>query len=635
MLSTPDAPREGAKPASGGKQCQKRQVGVITESHLNQVQTTFDIKPRIIRMQHPRPQGVPVLDLGALADKEDNLRNPIAGYEQKLDPPDTASTVSWGYHDYTPGAGRSSSLNAPFALHHTPNSAVNRNQTRSHRVASPLHGGTKTKPKSAWNDPVVPENLPPPSERQKQQFKQCENDMKQQYQQQSQRHGQHQKEEPAKANKSETIDKSEPPVEDDDPLSNSWSNPYSIQHQAKKSQAEEKLEARKRQEIMETVMVDQLSRSVISDPEQNQDVPLSSNRGTGLFTTSKPRNLHHSKVKTSGTATEKLLSKRLSFSGRVLARGIDALRELCGFYFALDNTMTIYEYRQFGKKSSALPFIQRGSYSHVGGRRKGKPYVVQDMSVGRDLTFETSQQPTLPPFLKKSPIVSIRVTDVDESAKEELVFQGNVPYNHEEYQRRMAPPVSKQEHEDMKLLAQIQGKIHNQLKKRAAKTLIGLGLHFSQLDRSGDGVLSRIELKEALSTYHINIEQLLFDKLWDILDQNGDGAIDYAEFRRAFVGEMNEYRKGYVRKVFHKVDSNKSGTISKDEIKKFYCVQKHPKVVQGLATPAEVLEEFLQLFEGRNKEISFGEFDDYFEGTSIMTKHDDDFVNMLKSCWGL
>ena len=49
------------------------------------------------------------------------------------------------------------------------------------------------------------------------------------------------------------------------------------------------------------------------------------------------------------------------------------------------------------------------------------------------------------------------------------------------------------------------------------------------------------------------------------------------------------------------------------------------------------MEEFLQLFESRKRsnEISFGEFDDYFEGVSIMTKHDDDFVNMLKSCWGL
>ena len=47
------------------------------------------------------------------------------------------------------------------------------------------------------------------------------------------------------------------------------------------------------------------------------------------------------------------------------------------------------------------------------------------------------------------------------------------------------------------------------------------------------------------------------------------------------------------------------------------------------------MDEFLQLFNSRDKEISFGEFDDYFEGVSIMTKHDDDFINMLKSCWGL
>ena len=43
------------------------------------------------------------------------------------------------------------------------------------------------------------------------------------------------------------------------------------------------------------------------------------------------------RVKTSGTATEKLLSKRLSLSGRVLTRnGHDAMRELCGFFLELD-----------------------------------------------------------------------------------------------------------------------------------------------------------------------------------------------------------------------------------------------------------------------------------------------------------
>ena len=35
----------------------------------------------------------------------------------------------------------------------------------------------------------------------------------------------------------------------------------------------------------------------------------------------------------------------------VLCRhGRDVHRELCGFYFLADNSITIYEYRQFGKK---------------------------------------------------------------------------------------------------------------------------------------------------------------------------------------------------------------------------------------------------------------------------------------------
>lgn len=47
------------------------------------------------------------------------------------------------------------------------------------------------------------------------------------------------------------------------------------------------------------------------------------------------------------------------------------------------------------------------------------PFV--DLFQGRDLTFETAQQSTLPEFLRKSPIVSVRITDVDESPKEEIV----------------------------------------------------------------------------------------------------------------------------------------------------------------------------------------------------------------------
>ena len=41
-----------------------------------------------------------------------------------------------------------------------------------------------------------------------------------------------------------------------------------------------------------------------------------------------------------------------------------------------------------------------------------------------------------------------------------------------------------------------------------------------------------------------------FEELWRLLDVNRDGALDYGEFVRGFIGEMNESRKAYVRKVF-------------------------------------------------------------------------------------
>lgn len=77
--------------------------------------------------------------------------------------------------------------------------------------------------------------------------------------------------------------------------------------------------------------------------------------------------------------------------------GRDVHRELCGFYFLADGSITLYEFRQFGKKyeiiithiyvhchylsrSNALPLIQRGVYHHCVGCRKGQPYEVRHIA---------------------------------------------------------------------------------------------------------------------------------------------------------------------------------------------------------------------------------------------------------------
>lgn len=40
-----------------------------------------------------------------------------------------------------------------------------------------------------------------------------------------------------------------------------------------------------------------------------------------------------------------------------------------------------------------------------------------------------------------------------------------------------------------------------------------------------------------------------FESLWLILDDGKTDKVDYGEFTRAVFGEMNEYRKAFVRKV--------------------------------------------------------------------------------------
>ena len=57
--------------------------------------------------------------------------------------------------------------------------------------------------------------------------------------------------------------------------------------------------------------------------------------------------------------------------------------------------------------------------------------------------------------------------------------------------------------------------------------------------------------------------------------------------------------------------------------------------VSGKSTEQQVLSDFLDVFGPRVKEISYGEFEDYYEGVSIATKNDDDFMNLIQGCWTL
>lgn len=87
-----------------------------------------------------------------------------------------------------------------------------------------------------------------------------------------------------------------------------------------------------------------------------------------------------------------------------------------------------------------------------------------------------------------------------------------------------------------------------------------------------------------------------------------------------------------------KLDFNKTGTVSIIDIRKCYCAKKHPQVISGHSTEEEIKSSFLETLKDaciKSDEVSYGEFEDYYEGLSIGIIDDEDFVNILRTPWGI
>lgn len=558
------------------------------------------------------PQGVPQLNLGNLADDNNQLMQPLTAEGPHLHTPDSnSSIISWG----TP-------------LH----------SSRFHpSPVKPKGGGWQVQQGRAAQSHKKPDGMPDLDLERSQE----DGDLKKAL------HAR--KKDVNNVNDGVEFEEYSREVDESDPsynannVENQYNRPWSTQPttqreqaQLKRRQEEEVLHSEKKKDlIVETILVDQLSRAAVSDPQKNinsipADIGPKERKKMEFYNTRSPAK---------GSNTENALAKRVRFGARIVTKnGRDAHRELNGFFFPVDNTITLYEFHQFGTRSQALPFIQRGCYSHVQGRRKRQPYTLMDIFVGSNLSFATASQSSLPQSVSARPVVVFRVSEVDDQARQAHLFESCQTLDDKRsIMERLDNPLSDAELQEQEVLDNVQSMVKRQLQKRAVKTMMGLGQHFRKIDQSGDGLLDQHELQSALQSYHITIPGETFNHLWDILDVNGDGFLDYGEFSRGFIGEMNELRKSLVRKVFRKLDPNKNGVISLNNMRKFYCTKKHPKVVSGEVKKSEIEESFLRSFElCENKgQVTYAEFEDYYEGVSLGFASDQEFTAMMRNCWGV
>ncbi|XP_074683318.1 calcyphosin-2 isoform X5 [Strix aluco] len=508
----------------------------------------------------PRPPEVPCLDLGRLRDSDEEDGDsyiPCSGSYPHTCPLDLSS-------------GWRTSLQAPYAQHH---------QAQQFKQLSRKSCQKKTEQKT------IPENLPSPTAKYKLKYRQYEADLREEYKQYSQRIAEKKKdhlqcpEASIKGTQLEDGHHDDLTALDEKALLQQCyrSKPYNMWHSIRKSEAEDVAAERRKQAIVEQVMVDQLSRAVLSDPEQSTraDVYKEVHGLLGL-----------------GTAP-------MHFRKR-----------------------TLHE-----TKTNALPFIQKGVYQHQRGQRKGKVYDLSDFYIGANLTFRSVDH-NLPESVKQNPVLTLRVISIDEAAMDFL--KASMEFKQECSRKQVA--------DDSEVFKKIQGILRESLSKRGVRVITGLGKYFRQVDKNRNGFLSQAAFKEALKVFHLEVPEGDFESLWLVLDDSKSDKVDYGEFTRAVFGEMNEYRKAFVRKAYMKLDFNKTGSVPMVDIRKCYCAKKHPLVLAGKATEEEIKSSFLETLGescSNPNEVSYSEFEDYYEGLSIGIMDDDDFVNILRNPWGI
>lgn len=127
--------------------------------------------------------------------------------------------------------------------------------------------------------------------------------------------------------------------------------------------------------------------------------------------------------------------------------------------------------------------------------------------------------------------------------------------------------------------------------------------------------------------------------LMSFYDVNQDGNICYEEFVSGLRDPLTDRKKAMVDRAFSIMDKDGSKQLSVGDIAYRYDVSCHPDFKSGAATKDQILQVFLDQFDGlrgnADGKVEYAEFVDYYTDLAVSTPSDDYFVVMMEQTWGI
>jgi Ca2+-binding EF-hand superfamily protein len=142
-----------------------------------------------------------------------------------------------------------------------------------------------------------------------------------------------------------------------------------------------------------------------------------------------------------------------------------------------------------------------------------------------------------------------------------------------------------------------------------------------------------------LEIYRLFFKKVEMQALMRYYDVDGDGQISVDEFLRGLRDSLTERREAMVWRAFSLMDRDGSGQIEAKDVAHLYDVSQHREFIEGSKTKDEILDEFLNSFDGvqgnNDGIISKDEWFEYYTDLSVSVPSDDYFVQMMESTWNM
>jgi len=169
-------------------------------------------------------------------------------------------------------------------------------------------------------------------------------------------------------------------------------------------------------------------------------------------------------------------------------------------------------------------------------------------------------------------------------------------------------------------------KLKMNLKKRAG-SISKLAKIFNLMDTDHSGKLEHDEFEACLQKVGLFLSKTESQSLLKHFDLDGDRKVSLNEFLSTLREELNERRLNMVKRAFNVLDRDGSEVINSKDLKGVYTAKEHPDVIAGKKTEEQVLNEFLNQFEGtqgnHDGTISWDEWKGYYEELSMGIPNDD------------